>query len=87
MTAGRYDDALHHLRLAEERAQASPVEFAREPAALPGSVEEVLCCLGRFVEAADSMRRSEARCVSAFGRRSPLRFSFWKTQPSNDSQV
>ena len=28
MAAGKYDDALHHLRLAEARAQASPEDFA-----------------------------------------------------------
>ena len=37
-TAGRYDDALNHLRLAEALAQVSPVEFARELAMLPGSM-------------------------------------------------
>ena len=69
--AGRYADALQHLRLAEARAQASPVEFAGQLAVLPRSLGDVLACLGRYAEAAESLRRSKARSVSVFGRRSP----------------
>ena len=71
MTSGRYDDALRHLRLAEARAQASPVEFAEQLALLPGVMGDVLTRLGRYAEATESMRRSKARRVSVFGSRSP----------------
>ena len=71
MQAGKYDDALHHLRLAEARAQASPVEFARELAELTGSLGDAFACLGRYAEAADRMRRCKTRSLSVFGRRSP----------------
>ena len=62
---------MHHLRLAEARAQASPVEFAEELAVLPGSLGDVFACLGRYAEAVDAMRLSKSRSISLFGRRSP----------------
>ena len=72
MLAGKYDDALHHLRLAEARAQASPVtvEFAKKLALLPRSMGDMLTCLGRYAEAVDVLHICKARSVSVFGRRS-----------------
>ena len=71
MQAGKYDDALHHLRLAEARAQASPVEFAMQLTLLPGSMGAVLACLGRYAEAVDVLHLCKSRSVSVFGTRSP----------------
>ena len=71
LTAGRYDDALRHLRLAEARAQASPIEFARELAVLPQLLGVVLARLGRYSEVVDVLHFCKARSVSLFGRRSP----------------
>ena len=71
MTSGRYDDALRHLRLAEARAQASPVEFSEQLALLPGAMGDVLACLGRNAEAVDLLQLCKARSVSFFGERSP----------------
>ena len=71
MTSGRYDDALHHLRSAEARAQASPVEFAEQLALLSGLMGAVLTCLGRYAEAIDVLHLCKVRSVSLFGSSSP----------------
>ena len=71
MTAGRYAGALHHLRLAEARAQASSVEFAEQLALLPGTMGDVLARLGRYAEAVDVLHLCKTRSVSVFGRRGP----------------